>query len=512
MVLIVLIVGISASAGATGTVKQDQQKLATQAMNRYIDSISDTVQDEISHYRDALVDLAAGLSSQTELTRADFTAMTAALDVRRLAGASGVNFVVPGTDATAAATQAYWREQGAEGLDLYRTGTDAEHAYVIFARTFSGSATVPGRDLNQTPATAEPLRISAETGNFAVGPAHVLLRDAHLPVDQQQLSFTLAVPVYGEGGTARATTLIGWVTMGVRGEDFLNQSLADRAQGELRLRLTDTADSGGVLAKITGGTLMDDPTLNRARVLDVGQHTWRLTIGPTTGLLSATDRRSPSIVLFGGLAVAALLALLVGVLAGARARAMDKVDVATAALRQDIERRQALEQELQRLAFSDPLTGLPNRSLFYDRVSHAMRTHTRASESFAVFFVDLDGFKQVNDDFGHSAGDIVLRAVGDRLLACLRESDTVARFGGDEFALVVERLAEPEDVHITAQRIVEAVQMPIDLGGHRSAAVTASVGIALNREGFTADDILREADLAMYAAKATGKSRHVLAR
>jgi len=163
------------------------------------------------------------------------------------------------------------------------------------------------------------------------------------------------------------------------------------------------------------------------------------------------------------------------------------------------------------LAFSDQLTGLANRGLFYDRVGHALATHAREGSTFAVFFLDLDGFKQVNDKFGHSAGDLVLRVVADRLRSCLRDSDTVARFGGDEFAVIAERLADPDDVHFTAERIVRSVREPIEVGGGREAGVTASVGIALNRPGDTADDILREADLAMYTAKTTGKSRHVLA-
>ncbi len=125
-------------------------------------------------------------------------------------------------------------------------------------------------------------------------------------------------------------------------------------------------------------------------------------------------------------------------------------------------------------------------------------------------FIDLDGFKLVNDQLGHSAGDMVLREVAQRLVGCLRDGDTVSRFGGDEFAILVEQLAEPDDVRITADRIVAAVQQPIAVGPLQ-ASVTASVGVALNRPGDTADDILREADLAMYTAKTTGKSRHVLA-
>jgi diguanylate cyclase (GGDEF)-like protein len=135
----------------------------------------------------------------------------------------------------------------------------------------------------------------------------------------------------------------------------------------------------------------------------------------------------------------------------------------------------------------------------------------RAGHTFAVFFIDLDGFKQVNDELGHSAGDVVLKAVAARLRDCLRDGDTVARFGGDEFAVIAERLATAENVHVTADRIVCAVREPIDVGDGVFATVTASVGIALNSPGDTADDVLHEADLAMYTAKTTGKGRHVLA-
>jgi diguanylate cyclase (GGDEF)-like protein len=511
MVLIVLIVGICATTGATLAVGRGQQHLATQAMDHYIDDISVAIEDELSHYGDALVDLAAGISSQDRLSSIDFVTMTAALDRGRLPGASGVSFVVPASDPEVTATQAYWRDRGAAGLSLHRSGTDHEHAFVIFARTFDGAAQSPGRDLARIPEAQSALRIAAETRDFTVGPAHILLRDRQLPADQQQMSFTLAMPVYGRPGTAAANTVEGWVTMGIRGGDFLADAMRKQAQGAIQMTLTDTADGAGTLAAVTGGRTMREPGLARTRVMVVGQHTWRLAMTPTTNLLSTTDRRSADITLLGGVVVSVLLAALVGMQAGARVRAMDRVDEATAALRQDIERRQALEHELHRLAFHDALTGLANRSLFYDRVGQALRSHLRGNRSFAVFFIDLDGFKQVNDGFGHSAGDAVLCEVGHRLRDGLRDSDTVARFGGDEFAVIVERLAAPEDVHLTAQRIVDAVQRPFDVGGGRSASVTASVGIALNRGEYSADDILREADLAMYTAKTTGKCRHVLA-
>jgi diguanylate cyclase (GGDEF)-like protein len=510
MVLIVPILGILATTGAVRSVSRGQQRLSTQAMDHYIADISEVIVDQVSHYGDALTDLAAGISSQDRFTNTDFNAMTAALNAVRLPGASGVAFVVPASDDQIPATQAYWRSRGATGLSLYKTGADVQHKFVIFSRSFTGSAQNPGRDLSALPETEDALRIAREIGAFTLSRAHVLLRDRMLPLDQQQMSFTLAVPVYGRPGTARSGIVLGWVTMGVRGRDFLTQVLHSESQGAIKLSLNDPAASDSVIAAVTGGTAMRAPGLSRSRILVVGHRDWRLTVRPTTDLLSVTDRRSTDLTMLTGAVFTALLTALVGVLAGGRARAMDRVDAATAALRQDIERRQALEKELQRLAFHDPLTGLANRSLFYDRVTQAMRSHSRSDETFAVFFIDLDGFKQVNDELGHSAGDIVLCEVADRLRACLRDGDTVARFGGDEFAVILERLAVPDDVHITAERIVQAVQQPIDVG-RREARVTASVGIALNRAGDTADDILREADLAMYTAKTTGKCRHVLA-
>jgi diguanylate cyclase (GGDEF)-like protein len=312
--------------------------------------------------------------------------------------------------------------------------------------------------------------------------------------------------------------LRGWVVMGVHGTDFLTQTLQNQANGAIQLQLRDPSSTAETLiASLSTGTPMHSADLRRDFTLYVAQRDWHLSLQPNTTLLSATDRRITRLTLTAGGVFTLLLALLVAVLVSTRNRAMNRVDQATAALRQDIERRQAVEerlrhseQDLRNQALHDQLTGLANRTLFYERVGHALLTHARAEQSFAVFFIDLDGFKQVNDEMGHSAGDFVLREVAQRLLNCTRDSDSVARFGGDEFSVLLERLTDPEDVLLTADRIVEAVRMPITIG-NREALVTASVGIALNRTGDTADDILREADMAMYTAKTTGKSRHVLA-
>jgi diguanylate cyclase (GGDEF)-like protein len=506
LVLAVLVLGGGATGAAALVTNRSQQKLATQEMDHYIDDLSSVIADQVNDYGDALTDVAAGISAQQFLTAADFTTIASSLDNRRLPGATGVGFVVAATDDEVPAVQAHWRSHGAIGLTLTPVGAGVEHKFVIFSHSFTATRGSPGRDLSQVPQTEDVLRISRETGAFSIGRPLILYRDRSLPTAQQQLSFTLGVPVRSPSGTT-----VGWVVMGVRGRDFLSQTVGRQAADAIRMELIDPAvGSQAMIAQVSGGELMPDPSLERTRTLALGHHTWELRLRPTTGLLSVTDRWATRLATAVGAAFTLLLATLVAVLVGGRNRAMDRVDEATAALREDIRRREAVEAELQRLALHDPLTGLANRVLFYERVGHALSTHARAGETFAVLFIDLDGFKQVNDQLGHSAGDVVLRTVADRLCGCLRDSDTVARFGGDEFAVVVERLTAPDDVEVTAERIVAAVGRPIEVGPNRTR-VTASVGVALNRSGDSADDILREADLAMYTAKSTGKSRHVLA-
>jgi diguanylate cyclase (GGDEF)-like protein len=164
-------------------------------------------------------------------------------------------------------------------------------------------------------------------------------------------------------------------------------------------------------------------------------------------------------------------------------------------------------EETAHQAFHDPLTGLPNRALFLDRLHQAQARSLRSGDSVGVLFVDLDGFKTVNDSLGHSAGDQLLISVGNRLEAILRPTDTVARFGGDEFALLLEEVEEPIDAARVARRALELLERPIEVAG-REVLLTASIGIAVGRE--SPDDLLRNADIAMYEAKGRGKGRYEL--
>jgi diguanylate cyclase (GGDEF)-like protein/PAS domain S-box-containing protein len=172
----------------------------------------------------------------------------------------------------------------------------------------------------------------------------------------------------------------------------------------------------------------------------------------------------------------------------------------------DVTEQHQLEEELKYRAFHDSLTGLPNRSLFAREAAGALDAARAVGRTAGVLFVDLDDFKIVNDTMGHGVGDELLVAVAARLAATVRQSDTAARLGGDEFALLIDDAADPEAVDAFAERIVAAFSEPFTLSEAKVLA-TATVGVATSGDSDDVDELLRHADLALYAAKAAGKRR-----
>ena len=178
----------------------------------------------------------------------------------------------------------------------------------------------------------------------------------------------------------------------------------------------------------------------------------------------------------------------------------------------DVTERRALEQQLTHQAFHDSLTGLANRSLFRDRLEHALSRSNRGNSQFAVLFIDLDDFKDVNDSLGHAAGDSLLRQVTLRLVDAVREQDTVARLGGDEFAILLESVEDESEVVAVAQRIVDTANQPfVLLDSQITSGVSVGVAITGSADD-TADETMRNADLALYEAKNLGKNRFALFR
>jgi diguanylate cyclase (GGDEF)-like protein/PAS domain S-box-containing protein len=174
--------------------------------------------------------------------------------------------------------------------------------------------------------------------------------------------------------------------------------------------------------------------------------------------------------------------------------------IATAAQRKQADIR------LQHLALHDVLTGLPNRELFYDRLTIALARAQRNRVRMALLYIDLNGFKQVNDQYGHATGDVLLREASQRLKDCVREADTVSRFGGDEFVVVLDCIQAPSDASRVAETIRAALKQDFEVGGHE-LHISPSIGVAIHPEhGLDADALMRHADAAMYEDKAQGKT------
>ncbi len=172
----------------------------------------------------------------------------------------------------------------------------------------------------------------------------------------------------------------------------------------------------------------------------------------------------------------------------------------------DVTEHKALQEEIERLAFHDPLTGLGNRRLFLNRLEHALTVRRPTGLGCAVLFMDLDDFKKINDTLGHGAGDELLCAVARRLESALRTADTIARFGGDEFAVLLDDVDLARSTAL-AERIGTTLRRPLRIQGV-DISIRGSIGIAVAEGDTSADDILRDADAAMYAVKSGGKDSH----
>ncbi|MDY7085329.1 MAG: diguanylate cyclase [Actinomycetota bacterium] len=522
LVLAIVAVGSLGSWLAMAQVRQVQQQHAALLMDHNTDAIERAVANEASRYVETLSDVSAAIAAQTTFTRNDFEVTTSRLTRGRLPGASAIGFVVAAEPDETTGVQQYWREHGAGDLRLRTAGGAGQHYYLIFSRALDNVTPDIGRDVSAAEEPAAALRLARARGAVTASHPYVLLEDRNLPAAEQQQAFLLAAPVSRQIDRTGDTEFLGWITLTMRGGDFIEETLLAYA-GEL-VKVTLSAVDGrsvtAVASTTPAGVLLRESGLHRTRTVTVGgERDWRIDVQPTNSLVSDTERRLPEAALGIGLFVT----LLAGGLADSRRRALRRVDQATSALRHDIERRKEVEarlreseDQLRHLALHDSLTTLANRALFDERLANGLRAQQRTGEALAVFFVDLDGFKAVNDGLGHSAGDQLLVEAARRLEVCARSSDIVARLGGDEFAILAEGLTGDgaEEAEVIAGRIVRSLRTPFDIDG-QPVTVSCSVGVAIREPGgetYGAEQLVHTADEAMYAAKTSGKNRFVMSR
>jgi diguanylate cyclase (GGDEF)-like protein len=264
-------------------------------------------------------------------------------------------------------------------------------------------------------------------------------------------------------------------------------------------RLIEWADATGVLTVRTGTVRNAELDRYAARhALKDAMASVLITEGRVQGLLLVTGRLGDV-----GTFAESDLALL-GTFARHVATSLDRGRLET-----DLRRVIELQEELRHAAMHDPLTELPNRTLFLDRTEHDLHLAARNGQWPAVLYIDLDGFKPVNDTYGHQAGDLLLKVFAQRLHACVRTADTAARLGGDEFAVLLHGPIDDQGVETALARIRTELDLPVDLGGGRTAKVGASIGVAVASPDTDIDGLIRRADLAMYTAKRRGRGTSV---
>ena len=207
---------------------------------------------------------------------------------------------------------------------------------------------------------------------------------------------------------------------------------------------------------------------------------------------------------FGALALLATVAMVPLLFRGLATPILVRLDAAITErgiLQAELDAAHKTKEELRDLAYHDDLTGLPNRSLLYDRLGLAITQSHRQSSHLALLFLDLDDFKAVNDSFGHGSGDRLLVELAARVRSSVRAGDTVARFGGDEFIVLLDSVTGPEDAARVAAKVLDAVRAPFRIEGHE-VAIAASVGVSVYpRDGTSPDELVRSADAAMYRDK-----------
>ncbi|WP_436651651.1 sensor histidine kinase [Actinoplanes sp. URMC 104] len=342
--VLVAAVGLAGTALAAIALRNTEQDRLTRALHQRTAMVQQAIAGEVNRYVTSLSDLAAATGAQARLEAAEFSAITGSVDRRRLPGATGLTFVVPAEAARVAAVQAEWRERGATGLTLRPAGP-GPHRFAVLHKSLDGTGSSAGMDVTPSAAAVAAMNTAERSFRVTVSRSYRLLKDADVPPDRRQLSFVFVAPVYATSpGAPDAGRFRGWLLLGVRGEDFLREVVAASAGDAVAVTLLD---GGEAVADWRPDVRLDaDAGLIDTRVA-VAQRGWDLRVEATERLLAGTFQGLDKLAWVVGIVLTGLLVALTGAVVTSRNRAERRVDEATAALRDDITRRQEVEQRLR---------------------------------------------------------------------------------------------------------------------------------------------------------------------
>jgi diguanylate cyclase (GGDEF)-like protein len=475
------VVMIAATAGsvlaARSTAKRDADRSAVEFTTAAA-HVASTLQLAIQHEEDLIFSAVGFVAGTPRATKPEFEQWAIAVQaLRRYPELLGLGqaVIVPRSQLAAFA-----KRTAPDGSFTVFPAGDRPF-YCFAANGFSRNAASgfsPGLDLCAGQTGVEGLA-ARDSGN-----------DAYIPFGFGPMTTLIVLsPVYRDGVqpatvAARRSEFVGWVGTQLLPNVMLERSLAGRSD----LAVTFSYAAGASKAVFSSGTM---PKAARSVTTDLHNGWTVRTYGPI-GAVGVFADGVALIVLLGGIALSLVLTALLFVLATGRMRALSLVRQKT--------------DELRHQALHDTLTDLPNRALIMDRIEHLLARNLRTDKLGAALYVDLDGFKNINDTLGHEAGDRLLEAVAARMIGTLRDADTIGRMGGDEFVILIDDVALPGAPEMVAERLLEVIRQPFHLAGIPTPMlITASVGIAVGHRE-TPEELLREADLALYQAKSAGKN------
>ena len=479
--------GVVASVLAAGAIGRAEGDSARQSFEESSAIVASTLQLAIQHQEDLVVNAGAFLGDE-DVRQSPFSRWAAEVRLTErypeLTGIAGL-VMVRDADLPAFAARAVADPAGTLGpagtFEVVPAGKRPFYCLVAAAvATGAAEATPAGSDYCANPLVKSVLLEARDSG---VG--------AYLPYESEGTrSLAIQTPIYRGGEVpatvdARREAFVAIVATQLDPEILLDRSLQGHPGLSVRMRY----EASAMNATFGSGSLSDGA---ESATIDL-ENGWTV---QTYGVLNqgGATQGSALVVLIGGVALSVLVGLLMFVLATGRERARRQLHQRTG--------------QLNHQAFHDALTGLPNRALVMDRIDQMLARDRRHHAVGAALFVDMDDFKNVNDTLGHGAGDRLLVAVAARLGKTLREVDTIGRMGGDEFVVLIDGVSPELAPELVAQRLLDVMRQPFDLQhGSMPLTVNLSIGIATAEECGSGEELLRNADVALYQAKGAGKNR-----